>query len=106
MLLGDLGATVVKVEPPGGDMARFAGLSRAGEQSTYFIAINRNKRSIVVDLRTEGGKEVLARLAAWADVLIENFRAGVLERLGFGDERLRDLNPSLIVCSVSGYGQT
>jgi len=106
MLLGDFGATVVKLEPPGGDLGRMAGLSRAGDESTYFISMNRNKRSIVVDLRSVGGKEVLERLVRWADVLVENFRPGVLERLGFGGERLADLNSRLIVCSISGYGQT
>jgi formyl-CoA transferase len=106
MLLGDFGATVIKVEPPGGDLGRLAGLSRAGDESTYFIAMNRNKRSIVVDLRSAGGREVLDRLIRWADVLVENFRPGVLERLGFGSERLAQLNKRLIVCSITGYGQT
>jgi crotonobetainyl-CoA:carnitine CoA-transferase CaiB-like acyl-CoA transferase len=77
-----------------------------GEQATYFVAVNRNKQSVVIDLQQAAGKEALARLIAWADVLIENFRPGVLERLGFSDERLRGLNPALIVCSISGYGQT
>ena len=84
MLLGDFGASVIKLEPPGGDLGRMAGLSRAGEESTYFIAMNRNKRSIVVDLHSEDGKRVLARLVRWADVLVENFRPGVMDRLGFG----------------------
>jgi crotonobetainyl-CoA:carnitine CoA-transferase CaiB-like acyl-CoA transferase len=65
MLLGDMGAAVVKVEPPGGEVARAAGISRKGEQATYFIAMNRNKRSIVVDLKRERGREALARLIAW-----------------------------------------
>ena len=106
MLLGDLGATVVKVEPPGGDMARAAGLSRVGDESTYFVAMNRNKKSIVVDLHAPAGKQVLERLVRWTDVLVENFRPGVLARLGFGHERLRALNERIIVCSISGYGQT
>jgi crotonobetainyl-CoA:carnitine CoA-transferase CaiB-like acyl-CoA transferase len=106
MLLGDLGADVIKVEPPGGDIARHAGISRVGEHATYFIAVNRNKRSIVIDLKAPRGPEVLADLIRSADVLIENFRAGVLERLGFDDARLKTLNPKLIVCSISGYGQT
>jgi crotonobetainyl-CoA:carnitine CoA-transferase CaiB-like acyl-CoA transferase len=106
MLLGDFGASVIKLEPPGGDMGRMAGLSRAGEESTYFLAMNRNKRSIVVDLQSEDGKQVLARLVRWADVLVENFRPGVMDRLGFGGERLAELNPRLIVCNISGYGQT
>lgn len=105
MLLGDLGATVIKVEPPEGDLGRAAGLSRVADQTTYFVAVNRNKRSIVLDLSTEAGRGVLGRLVAWADVLVENFRPGVLERLGFNDEHLKALNPKLIVCSISGYGQ-
>lgn len=104
-LLGDLGADVIKLEPPTGDMGRAAGLSRVGSQSTYFLSMNRNKRSIVVDLRQPDGREVLERLVQWADVLVENFRAGVLARLGFPEARLKELNPALICCSISGYGQ-
>jgi len=104
-LLGDFGADVIKVEPPNGDMGRAAGLSHVGTQTTYFLAMNRNKRSIVIDLRTEGGRQVLARLVARADVLVENFRPGVMDRLGFSEARLKELNAKLIVCSISGYGQ-
>lgn len=104
-LLGDFGADVIKVEPPTGDMGRVAGLSRAGTQTTYFLSVNRNKRSIVIDLRTEGGRDVLARLIERADVLVENFRPGVMDRLGFSEARLKELNPELILCSISGYGQ-
>lgn len=105
MLLGDFGADVVKVEPPTGDMGRVAGLSRAGDQATYFLSMNRNKRSVVIDAQTEAGREVLARLIARADVLVENFRPGVLARLGFDEARLKALNPQLVLCSISGYGQ-
>lgn len=105
MLLGDFGADVIKVEPPNGDMGRAAGLSKVGGESTYYLSMNRNKRSIVIDLTTDGGKRVLSDLVKWADVLVENFRPGVLERLGFGPEALEALNDSLIVCSISGYGQ-
>lgn len=104
-MLGDFGADVIKVEPPTGDVGRVAGLSRVGDASTYFLAVNRNKRSIVVDLKTQDGKEVLERLVKRADVLVENFRAGVMERLGFGEARLKELNPRLLVCAISGYGQ-
>ena len=105
MLLGDFGADVIKVESPEGDMGRVAGLSRVNGHTTYFLAVNRNKRSMVVDLKTDGGRDVLARLVGQADVLVENFRPGVLERLGFSEQRLKELNPNLIVCAISGYGQ-
>jgi crotonobetainyl-CoA:carnitine CoA-transferase CaiB-like acyl-CoA transferase len=106
MLLGDLGADVVKVEhPAGGDRARFSGVSRMGEYATYHLALNRNKRSVVLDLATGGGKDAFTRLVAGADVLIENFRPGVIARLGFGDETLRRVNDRLVVCSISGFGQ-
>ncbi|MGE5596687.1 MAG: CaiB/BaiF CoA transferase family protein [Hyphomicrobiales bacterium] len=103
-ILGDFGADVIKVEPPLGDMGRFAGLSRHGDSTTYFLSMNRNKRSIVLDLRQPEGREVLARLVGWADVLVENFRPGVLARLGFHEQHLAELNPNLILCSISGYG--
>jgi CoA:oxalate CoA-transferase len=106
MILGDLGASVIKVEPPGGDLGRAAGLSRVGEQGTYFVAMNRNKKSVVLDVKTPAGKETLSRLIGWADVMVENFRVGVLDRLGFDHETRRKLNPNLVMCSISGYGQT
>ena len=105
MLLGDFGADVIKVESPTGDMGRAAGLAKVGGESTYYLSMNRNKRSIVIDLRTDDGKRVLSDLVKWADVLVENFRPGVLERLGFGPERLEALNDTLVLCSISGYGQ-
>jgi crotonobetainyl-CoA:carnitine CoA-transferase CaiB-like acyl-CoA transferase len=105
MVLGDLGADVVKVERPEGDDTRSWGPPwKADGASTYFDAINRNKRSIVLDLR-DGGDLALARtLALRADVLIENFRPGTMERLGLGESELRDVNPGLIWCSVTGFG--
>ena len=105
MILGDLGADVVKVEPPGGDTVRGQGAIRDG-LSWYFAAFNRNKRSILLDLKREAHREALARLIARSDVLVENYRPGVLARLGFPPERLREINPRLVVASVNGYGST
>jgi len=103
MLLGDLGADVIKVEAPEGDTLRTQGAGRNG-LSWYYAAFNRNKRSIVIDLKTPEGREALEKLIASSDALIENFRPGVLERLGFTKQRLDELNPSLVVCSISGFG--
>ncbi|HVY17322.1 MAG TPA: CoA transferase [Rhodopila sp.] len=105
VLLGDMGADVIKVEAPGGDTIRGQGAAQDG-LSLYFAQFNRNKRSIVLDLRSEEGKDALARLVARADVLVENFRPGVLDRMGFDDVRLRTLRPSLVVCSINGFGST
>jgi CoA:oxalate CoA-transferase len=105
MLLADMGADVVKVETPAGDTVRGQGAMVAG-LSWYFASFNRNKRSLVLDLRTEEGKAVLARLLQSADVLAENFRPGVLADMGFTDQRLTALNPRLIVASINGYGST
>jgi crotonobetainyl-CoA:carnitine CoA-transferase CaiB-like acyl-CoA transferase len=112
MMLGDLGARVVKVEvPEGGDDSRGWGPPFVGEaadrQSTYFLSANRNKESVTLDLKdtAEGGDlEVLRRLVAKADVLVENFRTGVMDRLGLGVEALHGLNPRLVVCSITGFG--
>src|SRR4051812_39617025 len=109
MMLGDLGARVIKVEMPlGGDDSRgwgppFVGPPEATE-STYFLSCNRNKESVTADLRSDDGRELLTRLVERADVLLENFRPGVLDRLGFGVDRLRELNPRLVVLSISGFG--
>ncbi|HEY7508950.1 MAG TPA: CaiB/BaiF CoA-transferase family protein [Vicinamibacteria bacterium] len=105
MLLGDLGADVVKVEEPGvGDPTR--GLPPAvGGDSAVHAALNRNKRSIALDLRTEAGAAVVRRLAREADVLVEAFRPGVMERLGLGGDTLRAENPRLVYCSITGYGR-
>ena len=110
MMLGDLGARVVKVEhPAGGDDSRgwgppFLYPDGAERESTYFMAANRNKESIAIDLKSASGQAMLAGLVRHADVLVENFRTGVLDRLGFSVERLLDLNPRLIVLSVTGFG--
>jgi len=105
-LLGDYGADVIKVEQPGeGDPMRTWGLTRDG-QSLWWPAIARNKRSIAVDLRVEQGQELVRRLAAHVDVVLENFRPGRLEEWGLGYDRLRPLNNGVIVVHVSGFGQT
>lgn len=107
MMLADLGARVIKVEQPGtGDETRHWGPPFVGEHgvSTYFLSCNRNKESITLDLKSEEGKAVLTRLVERADVLVENFRTGVLDRLGFDVARLHELNPGLVVLSISGFG--
>ncbi len=110
MLLADLGADVVKVEPPEGDGTRGWGPPWVGDQAAgtrtaaYFQAVNRNKRSIRLDLKTASGREVLTHLLADADVFVENFRVGGLERLGFGDDVLEAINPDLVHLAISGYG--
>lgn len=108
MMLGDMGARVIKVEPPAGDDTRSWGPPFVGEgdrrESTYFMSANRNKESLVLDLKDEADRDVLARLVARADVLMENFRTGVLDRLGFPVSRLHELNPRLVVLSITGFG--
>ena len=113
MLLADLGADVVKVEPPEGDPTRLYGPPYAGPadpeagypgESGYYLSVNRNKRGIRLDLRTRRRPEVLRRLIERSDVLIENFRPGSLERLGFDDADLEALNPRLVHLSITGYG--
>lgn len=105
-MLGDLGADVIKVERPGtGERQRQTGVAFARGQSLAFMAMNRNKRSITVDLKADAGSAIARQLAARADVVIENFRPGVMERLGLGYEHLRADNPGLVYCSASGYGR-
>lgn len=105
LALADLGAEVIKVEPPGGgDETRSFPPFREGE-SHYFLAINRGKKSIVIDLKTEEGAQLVKDLAAKCDILIENYRPGVMERLGLGYDVLSALNPGLIYCAISGFGQ-
>jgi crotonobetainyl-CoA:carnitine CoA-transferase CaiB-like acyl-CoA transferase len=102
--LGDLGAEVLKIEPPErGDETRHFPPFLAGE-SHYFLGINRNKKSLVVDLQQPKGAEILRRLVAKADILVENYRPGVMDRLGLGYEALAELNPRLIYCAISGFG--
>ena len=106
MLLGDLGADVVKVEhPDGGDETRAWGPPFSGEHSTYYLAVNRNKRSVALDLKTGQGRRAARALAARADVLVENFKAGGAERLGLSYEEVARDNPGLVWCSISGFGR-
>ena len=105
MLLADLGARVVKVEPPAGDDARRIGPFMEGV-SAYFASLNRGKESIALDLQEAGDRAVFEQLVSRADVLVENFRPGVIERLGYGWETLHARHPRLVVASVSGFGQT
>ena len=109
MMLGDLGARVIKIEnPDGGDDSRGWGPPFVGpegaQESTYFFSCNRNKESVTADLKSDEGRDLLTRLLRQADVLVENFRTGVLDRLGFSTTRLHELNPRLVVLSISGFG--
>ena len=107
MVLADFGADVIKVErPESGDDTRGWVPPFIGDESAYFLSINRNKRSITLDLKSDEGKEVIFRLAKWADVVVENFRPGTADKLGIGYEALKDINPRLIYCAISGFGQT
>ncbi len=109
MILGDLGADVIKVEQPGvGDDTRLWGppfiANDAGRESTYFLSTNRNKRSITIDMKEPGERPLIEELVRWADVIVENFRPGVMKRLDLSDEQLESLNPKLIRLSISGFG--
>ncbi len=107
MMLGDMGADVIKVErPDSGDDTRAWGPPFIGKESTYFLSVNRNKRSVTLDLKTDLGKEALWRLIDSADVLVENFSPGTIARLGFGYEAVRERNPRLVFASISGFGQS
>jgi crotonobetainyl-CoA:carnitine CoA-transferase CaiB-like acyl-CoA transferase len=106
MLLADMGADVIKVEKPEGDDSRRMAPPTLNGESAAFMAINRNKRGLGLNLKTDQGKDIFRKLAAGADVLIENFRPGTMDRLGLGYEDLSADNPSLIYCSISGFGQT
>ena len=107
MLLADMGADVIKVEKlPGGDDSRRMAPPTVSEESAAFLIMNRNKRGIALDLKSEAGRKVLSRLLQDADVLIENYRRGTMERMGFGYDALHASNPKLIYCSISGFGRT
>ncbi len=109
MLLGDFGAEITKIEPPGGDGSRRWGTSRAGEGDEFsplYLSLNRNKRSIALDLKAPGGADIARRIIAKSDVLVENFKPGTMERLGLGYHALAKDNPGLVYCSISGFGQT
>jgi crotonobetainyl-CoA:carnitine CoA-transferase CaiB-like acyl-CoA transferase len=108
MFLADQGADVIKIEPIAGDITRRsrASIDKNGEFSALFISSNRGKRSLSIDVKSEAGREVLARLVAQADVLVQNFRPGTMERLGLGADQLRQRHPRLIYVSISGVGET
>jgi crotonobetainyl-CoA:carnitine CoA-transferase CaiB-like acyl-CoA transferase len=107
MLLADMGADVIKVEKlPGGDDTRSYSEPQVKGESAAFMILNRNKRGMAVNLKTPGGLEVVKKLLATADVVTENYRKGTLEKLGLGYEVLRELNPRLVYCAISGYGRT
>lgn len=106
MLLGDLGADIIKLEPyPEGDDSR-GNPPFVNEESMYYVSLNRGKKSIVVNLKTEEGKEIFYRLLDEADILVENFKPGTMEKLGLGYEVLKERRPKLIYCAISGFGQT
>ncbi|HEV3027465.1 MAG TPA: CoA transferase [Planctomycetota bacterium] len=107
MMLGDLGHEVIKIERPGdGDQTRSWGPPWQDGQSAYFLSVNRNKRSLTLNVKSPEGQELFRRLAAGSDVLIENFRAGEIDALGLGYRELAALHPGLVFCSITGYGQT
>ncbi len=103
-ILGDLGADVIKIETPTGDSTRYMGGQRVGDITAYFAQVNRNKRSVVINLKTDAGKKALRRLVAKADILLENFRPDVMNRLELGYEVLRKENPKLVYAAISGFG--
>ncbi|MDD4859051.1 MAG: CoA transferase [Dehalococcoidales bacterium] len=106
MTLGDMGAEIIKVEAPGGELSRnFAG-PKVHDDSFYYLAFNRNKKSVILDLGTESGKQALLELVKVSDVVWENFRNGVMDRLGLGYEKLKEVNPKIIMCSISGFGSS
>lgn len=105
MLLGDLGCDVVKVEPPTGDQTRRWAPPYMHGMSSYFLSVNRNKRSIVIDLNREEGKQAVRSMIGNCDVIIENFRPGTMEKFGLDYETIRTMNPSMVYCSLSGFGK-
>ncbi|WP_345817313.1 CoA transferase (plasmid) [Paraburkholderia sp. PREW-6R] len=106
MLLADFGADVIKVEPPVGDTMRLTGETFLGDDAVYFLTLNRNKRSVIVDLAMPEGQRVAQEMAKQVDIVVENFRPGVAEKLGISYETLSALNPRLIYCSTSAFGRT
>jgi crotonobetainyl-CoA:carnitine CoA-transferase CaiB-like acyl-CoA transferase len=104
-ILGDLGARVIKVEPATGDPTRYIGPHFVDGDSAYYLSVNRNKESVCLNLKSDAGRDALFRLADAADAVVENFRPGTMERLGIGADVLRERNPRLVVCSLTGFGQ-
>ena len=105
-MLGDMGADIIKIEPPTGDISRAWGPPFYGSEPSYFVGLHRNKRSVVIDFKHAEGKELFFRLVEKADVVLENYRVGVLDKLGLGYEAGSTRNPRIIYCSVSGFGQS
>lgn len=106
MMLGDMGAEIIKIEPPAGDDSRYFGPPYLKGEAIYFLSINRNKKSIVIDLKTEKGKKILKDFVKTADVIIENYRPGTMEKLGLGYDVLKKINPKIIYSACSGFGHT
>jgi len=104
-ILGDLGARVIKVEPPAGDSTRSIGPHFVDGDSAYYLSVNRNKESVCLDLKTDAGRDALLRLVRASDAVIENFRPGTMEKLRIGADLLREQNPRLVVTSITGFGQ-
>ena len=104
MVLADLGAEVIKIEPPEGDESRHQKAYRYGDETAYYISANRNKRGIVLDLKRPEGRQVFYELVAHADVVVDNYRAQTLQRLGADYERLRQIKPDIICCSLTAFG--
>ena len=106
LTLGDLGAEIIKIEEPTkGDDVRAMHISEKHGISSYFLGLNRNKKSVAIDFRTPEGREIILELAQRSDVIVENFRAGVLERNGLGYDTISKANPAVIYCAISGYGR-
>ncbi len=106
MMLGDLGADVIKVERPRvGDETREWGPPEAGGEAAYYLCVNRNKRSITIDLKQPEGQEIVKKLAKRSDILLENYKVGTLQRFGLGYDDIKEINPGIIYCSITGFGQ-
>jgi len=105
-IFGDLGARVIKIEPPGGEIARAIAPHFVKGESAYYLAVNRNKESLAIDLKTARGRAIMLDLVRRADIVLENFRPGVAARLGFDYTALKAVNPKIVVCAISGFGQT
>ena len=106
LMLADMGADVIKVEKPGGDDTRRTLPPAVGDQSAAFMMMNRNKRGVVLNLKQKGARDVLLNLLESADVVIENYRRGTMEKLGLGYETLREINPAIVYCAISGFGRS
>ncbi len=107
MVMGDMGADVIKIELPGiGDETRMWGPPFTGGESAYYLSLNKNKRSLSLDFKKEKGKKILRRLIAISDVIVENYRMGTLDKVGFGYDTVKEITPRIIYCSITGYGPT